>query len=152
MPRVRPIGLRAPLRPPQPARLRRLGEMHARTNPAQLLDHEPPARRRLQPNLELLPREPAKEPPHARAVRRNHTRPRHLTGLAIQPLSRDLRPMLIQTHHDRHRPTPFRASLTSRTRRALTRAASSPTHRIPWDTVGTSYSNGRPRGCNPRAP
>src|ERR1019366_6037731 len=85
--------------------------------------------------------EPAQEPPNARAIRRRHTRPRHLTVLGIVPLSRDLRTMLIETHHDSHPPPlPFTASLISGTRRALTRAASSPTHRIPWITVGTSSS------------
>ena len=45
-------------------------------------------------------------------------------------------------------PPPFKTSLASNSKRARTRTASSPTHRIPWITVGTSSSNGRPRGCN----
>ena len=45
--------------------------------------------------------------------------------------------MLIETHHDRHPPTPLPSPPSkSSTTRALTRAASSATHRIPWDTVG----------------
>ena len=53
MPRVRTVALRALLRSPQPRGLRRLGQMHARADPAQLLDHEPPAGRRLQRHLQL---------------------------------------------------------------------------------------------------
>src|SRR5664279_2657845 len=48
-------------------------------------------------------------------------------------------------------PPPFKTSLASNSKRARTRTASSPTHRIPWITVGTS-SNGRPRGCNRPTP
>jgi hypothetical protein len=58
MPGVRPVGLRTLLGPAQPARLRRLGEMHPGTDPLELLDHEPPARGRLQRDLELAPGEP----------------------------------------------------------------------------------------------
>jgi len=55
--------------------------------------------------------------------------------------------MLIQTHHDRHiellaTQSPAASSIAARNMHE----ASSPTHRIPSDTVGTSYSNGRPRG------
>ena len=54
MPSVGAITLGALLRAPQLGGLRRLGQMHLGTDPAQLLDHEPPARRRLQRDLELL--------------------------------------------------------------------------------------------------
>jgi hypothetical protein len=37
-------------------------------------------------------------------------------------------------------PPPFKTSLASNSKRARTRTASSPTHRIPWITVGTSSS------------
>ena len=55
--------------------VRRLGEMHDRSDPLQLLDHEPPAGRRLQRDLQLLAAKPGQEPAHARAVRRRHARP-----------------------------------------------------------------------------
>jgi len=102
MPRVRPVVLRALLVPTQRARLRRLREMHPGANPPQLLDHEPPARRRLQRHLELPATEPCQELPHARTVRRHDPTTRYLTRLDIDPLGSDLRPMLIQAHHDRH--------------------------------------------------
>src|ERR1022692_542026 len=46
MPRVRPVVLGVLLIPAQRTRLRRLREMNLSTDPAQLLDHEPPPRRR----------------------------------------------------------------------------------------------------------
>jgi hypothetical protein len=52
--------------------------------------------------------------------------------------------MLIQPHHDRHT-----SSLLSR---PDAQAAFSPTHHIPWVTVGPSCSSDRPRGWYPRAP
>jgi len=58
--------------------------------------------------------------------------------------------MLIKPHHDRHHTT-SRSRTTARSSTpppAARRAA----HRLPWTTVGTSCSNGRPRGCYPRAP
>ena len=91
--------------------------------------------------------EPAQEPPHTRAVRGPHPRPADLARLGVDPLGRDLRPMFIKSHHDRHRARlPSQVNPASSSTRALTRTASSPTHRIPWVTVGTSSSNGRPRG------
>jgi hypothetical protein len=57
---------------------------------------------------------------------------RVLTGLPLRHLS----------------PPTFKTSLASNSKRARARTASSPTHRIPWIAVGTSSSNGRPRGCN----
>jgi hypothetical protein len=54
MPGVRPVGLGALLQAAQPTGLRRLGQTHPRADPPQLLDHEPPTRRRLQRDLELL--------------------------------------------------------------------------------------------------
>ena len=61
-------------------------------------------------------------------MRRHHPPAGDLAGLGIKPLSGDLRPMLIQTHHDRHHVSP--------SRRTPARAACNPTHRIPWITVG----------------
>jgi hypothetical protein len=46
--------------------------------------------------------------------------------------------MLIKTHHDHHC-DPLHVE-------HHTLATSSPTHRIPWVTVGPSYSDDRPRG------
>src|SRR5919201_3014186 len=74
--------------------------MHARADRAQLLDHEPPAGRRLQRHLELGAAEALQEPPHRLAVRRNHTRPAHLTGLGLDPLGGHLPSMLIKSHYD----------------------------------------------------
>ena len=62
MPGIRAITLRALLRAPEPSGLRRLGQVHVGSDPAELLDHEPPAGRRLQRDLELLAAEPRQEP------------------------------------------------------------------------------------------
>src|SRR6266576_4970165 len=106
MPGVRAIVLRALLRPPQVGGLRRLREMHLGTDPAQLLDHEPPARRRLQRDLQLLAAETLKELPHRRAIRRRHTRALQLAGLGVDPLAGDLSSMLNKSHYDAHKGTP----------------------------------------------
>ena len=102
VPRVGPVGLRALLVALQRARLGRLGQMRLGADRGQLLDHEPPAGRGLQRDLELLAGKARQEPSHAIAIGRHHPRARDLTGLGIQPLRSDLRPVLIQTHHDRH--------------------------------------------------
>jgi hypothetical protein len=52
-------------------------------------------------------------------------------GHRVDPLRGDLRPMLIESHHDRHCVIAPRVELRAR-------AAFSPTHRIPWVTVGPS--------------
>src|SRR5664279_152813 len=49
-------------------------------------------------------------------------------------------------------PPPFKTSLASNSKRARTRTASSPTHRIPWITVGTSSSEWPAARLQPRAP
>ena len=66
MPGISPVGLRALLLALQRGRLRRLGQVHLGADPLQFLDHEPPARRRLQRDLEPLALEPIKERADAR--------------------------------------------------------------------------------------
>jgi hypothetical protein len=75
MPGVRTIGLGALLVAAQRAGLRRLGQMHPAAHRADLLHHEPPARRRLQRDLKLRAIKAAKEPPHRLAMRRRHPEP-----------------------------------------------------------------------------
>jgi len=94
------VGLRALLVPTPRGGLRRLRQMHDRSDPPQLLNHEPPAGRRLQRDLELLATEPLTEPAHPGTVRRRDPRPTHLTSLSVQPLRSDLRSMLIKSHYD----------------------------------------------------
>jgi hypothetical protein len=53
----------------------RFGEVHDGADSLQLLDHEPPAGRRLQRDLQLPAAKPSKEPAHARAVGRRDPRP-----------------------------------------------------------------------------
>src|ERR1035437_4186032 len=132
MPGVCPVGLRAFLLAAQPACLRRLGQLNLGADPVEFLDHEPPARRRLQRDLEAVASEPAKELTDRVAVRRRDPPAGHLAGHGLDPLAGDLRTMLIQTHHDRHPPTPFPSSHSAwPTTTPLTRTAPSPTHRIP---------------------
>jgi hypothetical protein len=141
MPGVRPIGLGALLSPPPRGGLRRLGQTHLGADSAQLLDHKAPARGRLQRHLEPVFAEAAKESPHAGSVGGPHPRPADLAGGRVDPLGRDLCPVLIEPHDDRHAPSPPcpSQSPSSSTTRAVTRAAfMGPTHRIPWVTVGTS--------------
>ncbi|MCA1698011.1 MAG: hypothetical protein LC790_03550 [Actinobacteria bacterium] len=99
--------------PRQRARLRRLGQMRHRADRRQLLDYEPPPRRGLQRDLERAAGKPGKKPPHTHPVRRRHARPRDLARRGVQPLSRDLRPVLIEPHHDR----PHATALGHRVRR-----------------------------------
>jgi hypothetical protein len=102
MPGVRAIALRALLRPPQVGGLRRFGEMHLGADPAQLLDHEPPAGRRLERDLKLPATKTSEQLPHRRAIRRRYTRALHLAGLSVDPLAGDLSSMLIKSHYDAH--------------------------------------------------
>src|SRR6516165_3459958 len=99
---VRAVGLRPLLVPAQRGRLRRLGQMHHRADRAQLLDEKPPAGSRLERDLQLLSSEPLKEPAHPDPVRRSDAGATDLAAGQIDPLSGDLRPMLVNTHHDRH--------------------------------------------------
>jgi len=79
MPGVRPIALRALLRASEPSRLRRLSQMHLNADPTQLLDHEPPARRRLERDLQVLAAEARQKLPHRGAISGRHTRALHLS-------------------------------------------------------------------------
>ena len=106
MPRVRAIVLGALLITPPRARLRRLREMHHSTHRAQLLDDEPPPSRRLQRHIELLAAEALQELTHARTVSRRHPSTLHLAGLSIEPVSGDLRSMLVKSHYDCHQGPP----------------------------------------------
>jgi hypothetical protein len=63
-----------------------------------LLDHEPPAGRRLQRDFQLLAAEASQEPAHRSTVRWRNPGPRHLAGGGIDPLGGDLRSMLIESH------------------------------------------------------
>jgi hypothetical protein len=92
---VRTIALGVLLVPAPGGRLSRFSEVDNRSDAPQLLSHEPPARRRLQPDLELLATEPLTEPAHASTVRGRDPRPGHLASLGIDPFSSDLRSMLI---------------------------------------------------------
>src|ERR1019366_3588556 len=80
--------------------------MHPRVDATQLLNDETPASRRLERDLELLASEPAEKPTHALTVRRRDTSPTDLTRLGVEPLRRDLRSVLIQSHYDRHQGPP----------------------------------------------
>ncbi len=139
---VRAVGLRAPLVPAPRRGFRRLGQMHHRADRAQLLDEKPPAGGRLERDLQLLAREPLKEPAHPDPVRRSDPRATDLAAAQIDPLSGDLRPMLVNTHHYRH-PT------------NLPTTQGQPPTSDPSNTLVGGRClllNGRPRGCNPRAP
>ena len=61
------------------------------------------------------PAKRATEPTDAIAVRRRDPRARDLARHGVQPVSRDLRPMLVQSHYDGH-PGPPREHQTRRTR------------------------------------
>ena len=82
MPRVGAVGLGTLLVAAPRARLRRLGQMRPGTDRVQLLDHKPPARRRLQRHLELPAAETAQKLPDALAVRRR-TRARPISPVAV---------------------------------------------------------------------
>jgi len=80
--------------------------MHRGAHPSQLLDDEPPTRRRLKRDLELHATEPLKKPPHRGAVRGRHASALNLTGIGIDPLAGDLSSMLIKSHYDAHQGPP----------------------------------------------
>ena len=100
------------------AGLGRLGQMHLRADPLRAprprtaSPSSPPTRPR-----DPRPAKRAKELPHPGTVRRRDPRARDLAGDRVDPLRRDLRPMLIQTHHDRHQTTSPRQPRRRSTRR-----------------------------------
>src|SRR5438046_4696470 len=102
MPGVGAIGLGALLRPAAGRGLGRLGEVDVGADRAQLLDDELPTGRRLQRHLELLAGEPGQTTPDLLAIRGSDTRPADLAAVGVQPVGRDLRTMLIESHYDRH--------------------------------------------------
>ena len=128
---VSPVVLGALLVAAQRGGLRRFGQVHLRADHAQLLDQKPPAGRRLKRDLERLSAEPLQEPAHPCPIRRRYPRPRDLAGVGVEPLGGDLRSMLVKSHHDRHFVIAPHVQLRAP-------AAFSPTHRIPWVTVGPS--------------
>ena len=70
----------------RPALTSRLREVHPGAGTAQLLDHEPPARRRLERDLELPTLEPVQEPAHTLAVRRHDPTARNVARVGVEPL------------------------------------------------------------------
>jgi hypothetical protein len=102
MARVRAVAVGALLVPAPRGGLRRLGQVRAGADRPQFLNHEPPAGRRLQRDLQLPIPKPAQELPHRLAMRRRLPRPAHPTGRGIDPLGGDLPSMLVKTHYDRH--------------------------------------------------
>src|SRR5665213_2513496 len=132
MARVGPVSLRTLLLALQRARLSRLRQMHISADPLELLDHEPPARRRLQRHLQIGPIEPGQELPDPGTVSWRDPRATNLPGDRVEPLRRDLRTMLIHPHHQRHEITIPSTATTSATRAKRTAL------RIPSTTVGTS--------------
>jgi hypothetical protein len=151
MPRVGAIGLRALLGAAAGAGHDRLGEMHLGAARAQLLGHEPPARRRLERRLDRKTAEAAQEPAHMLPVRGRDPRPADLAGGRVDPLGRDLRPVLIEPNHDRPRSLHSARVLERRLRRV-------PSAHVGTDASNTVAhgrylrSNGRPRGSHPRVP
>ena len=144
VPGVGPVGLCSLLLTLQRGRLGRLSQVHLGADSLELLGHEPPTRRCLQRHLQPFTPELGQELPHADTVRWRDPRPEDLAGDRVDPLRRDLRAMLIKPHHDRHQTNPPSSTPPPAARRGA--------HPIPSSTVGTSYSNGRPRGWYPRAP
>jgi hypothetical protein len=112
-----------------------LGEMHLGADRPQLLDHEPPARRRLQRRLDLPSREARHQPADVVAVGRRHAGPTDLAGLGVEPLGRDLRTVPIESHYDRHHEASsspkvdsLRASCAPELRRSLHYAGTTARH------------------------
>ena len=113
VPRVAAIGLGVLLVAASRRGLGRLGEVGRRSDRVQLLDHEPPARRRLQRHLQRLAGEALQELPHVVAVRRRDAGAAQLAGVGVDPLSRDLSTVLIESHYDRHTGPPQAPRLTT---------------------------------------
>jgi hypothetical protein len=151
MPSVGAIGLGPPLGPAEHRSLGRLGEMHVSSDRAQLLDDEPPARRRLQRHLEPPAGEPRQVAPHLLAVRRRDTRAPDLAAVGVQPIRGDLCPVLIQSHYDRHHGASssstekyLRASCAPELGRPQLRRDHAPAHAI-FRVVGVAGRSPSPR-------
>jgi hypothetical protein len=96
------IGPGPLLGPAARRRLGRLGQMHPGADRFELLDHEAPARRRLQRHLNVAAAKASSKPPHALAVGRSDARAADLAGRRLDPLGGDLRSVLVESHYDRH--------------------------------------------------
>src|SRR4051794_7885823 len=107
------VGLGSLLVAPPRGGLGPLGQVNPRADLTQLLDDEPPAGRRLQRRLELLAGEVLQEVADVIAVRGRHPGPAYLAGLGVDPVGRDLRTMLIESHYDRHTGPPQAPRLTT---------------------------------------
>src|SRR5271169_12849 len=136
MPGVRPVSLRALAAALQTAGLDHLGQVHLGADTLELLNQEPPARRRLQRDLKTNALEPGQELPDPGPIRRRDPRAEHLARNRVDPLRRDLRTVLIDPHHQRHAST---TPSTAQTPVAHTQAHTTTRaeHRIPSTTVGT---------------
>jgi hypothetical protein len=102
--------------------------MHLRIDPLEFLDHEPPAGRRLQRDLQTRLAKRLEERADPSAVPRHDPGARHLAGDRVDPFRGDLRSMLIQAHHDRHVATPSTPPTPAST---TTPTALRAAHRIP---------------------
>src|SRR5207247_321217 len=94
-------------RPPLAAtlrrRLRRIGQMRAQPRPLDLLNDEPPARRRLKREMRIDTRKLRQPLPHRPPRRRNDPAPPHLAAAQVKRLRRDLPPLNIKSTYDLHR-------------------------------------------------
>jgi hypothetical protein len=106
MARVGAVALGPLLGPAARRGLGRLGQMNLGADRPELLNDEPPARRRLQSHLDLLAAKARGEAPHPVAVGWSHPLTCNLARLGVEPLGGDLRSMLIQSHYDRHQGPP----------------------------------------------
>jgi hypothetical protein len=102
VPCVGAVGLGALLGAAACRGLGRLGQMHLGADRTQLLDDEPPAGRRLKRDLQPPTGEPRQERADLVTVGRRDARPADLAAVGVQPVGGDLRPMLIESHYDRH--------------------------------------------------
>ena len=80
---------------------RRLGQVHLGADAIELLDHEAPARRRLQGDLELSVTEAFEEAAHSGSMSRRDALARDLPSRGVDPLDSDLLSVLIKSHYDR---------------------------------------------------
>jgi hypothetical protein len=84
-------------------------------------------------------------------MRRRHARAADLASRRVDPLGRDLRPVLIEPHHDRPRTLHARA-LEHRARRPRGIDVQPDALRTVGHGRYLLFELGRPRGRNPRAP